>query len=70
MPGLKDYNDLYDEYESKQFAMSERLPKCCRCKDPIYQEEAICHIGNWYCEDCEEDFFDIIRKENLERICV
>ena len=45
---LKDYNDR---------------PKCCKCQEPIYQEEAICHMGNWYCEDCEEYFFDIIKKK-------
>lgn len=63
MPGLKDYNDLYDEYGCKQHAITARLPKCCKCQDPIYQEKAICYLGNWYCEDCEDEFFEIIKKE-------
>lgn len=44
-----------------------RLPKCSVCGWPIQQEEAVNYEGEWVCEDCEAEFWDVLRKQFLER---
>lgn len=49
------------DYQERQLA---KLPHCGCCKEPIQQEQAIFY-DKWYCEDCEDEFFDVVRKEFL-----
>ena len=39
MPQIKDYNDLFDDYDAKQARELARLPKCFECGEPIQDEE-------------------------------
>ena len=63
MPRLKDYNDLHYEHECRMHDMSERIPKCCVCGEPIYQDKALKYLGFWYCEGCEDDCFEAIKED-------
>ena len=38
-------------------------PKCKCCEYEITSDMAYCLGGDWYCEDCEEEFFEICKKE-------
>ena len=39
MTPIKDYNDLYDDYEAEQERKLARLPKCFECGEPIQDED-------------------------------
>lgn len=54
----------FDRYESEQIERIERLPVCCCCKEHIQQEAALYYNDQWVCEDCEDDFFREVIKED------
>lgn len=37
-----------------------RLPKCCECGEHIQQERAVCINDFWYCDECLDDFREVI----------
>ena len=65
---LMDNSDLFERHDAEQERELRKLPVCCCCGDPIQQEQAVCFNGNFYCEDCEDEAWELIRKEYLEDI--
>lgn len=45
----------------------DRLPCCDCCGEPIQQEKAVYYNDQWFCKECEEEAWECIRKEYLER---
>lgn len=63
--------DSYDEFVAHDARKESRLkerPVCCSCGEPIQEEFAYQLNGDWYCEDCEDVFIDVIRREYRERV--
>lgn len=58
----------FERYDREQQKELEKLPVCEYCGEPIQQEEAVYHNGQWCCEDCESDFWNDIRDEFLESV--
>ena len=57
---IADNSDLFERHDAEQEAELRKLPVCCKCKEHIQQEEAVCYNGKWYCEDDEEHQEDIL----------
>jgi len=63
--------DSYDEFVLHEAEQAEKLkgrPICCHCEEPIVEDVAICYNGDWYCSDCEDKFYDVIRREYREQV--
>jgi hypothetical protein len=56
MNRIPDYNDLFDAYDREQCRKEARLPHCCCCGDPIY-EEYYDIDGEVWCEECLKENF-------------
>ena len=54
-------------HDAEQQAKLDKLPVCECCKEPIQQEKAIYYNDQWCCEECEEEFWQNIREDFLER---
>lgn len=63
-----DNYDLWDMHDREQAERLARLPKCKCCGQPIQQEQAVCIEEGYYCEDCEDEAWEAIRREYLESI--
>ena len=63
-----DNYDLWEAHDNEQEAWLETLPVCKCCGHPIQQEEAVCIDGDWYCEYCEDEAWERLRKDFLENI--
>ena len=63
---LPDNYTFWDRYDTYRESRLRKMPVCCRCKEHIQQEEAVKFDNRWFCEDCEEDLWDEIRREYLE----
>lgn len=66
MPYVPDNSDLFASYDVEQEARLRKMPVCCRCKEHIQQPEAVKVNGRWFCEDCEDHAWEVIRKDFLE----
>lgn len=51
-----DNYDLWEQRDIEQSRWLERLPKCAECGKPIQQETAVILYGDWYCDECLDDF--------------
>jgi hypothetical protein len=63
--------DSYDEFVLHEADQDEKLkdrPCCCSCDEHIQEEFAIQYNGDWYCKDCEDVFFDVLRQQYKERV--
>ena len=63
--------DSYDEFIAHDAKREDKLsecPVCCSCGGHIQEEFAYQFNNDWYCDDCEDEFIDIIRQEYRERI--
>lgn len=58
----------FHRHDAEQEAKLAKLPICCCCKNPIQQEKAVCNDDKYYCEECEDEAWAIIRKGFLVRI--
>ena len=71
---MKDYHDLFDEHDAKMEAEMERYireaPRCCYCKEPILDNDAIYVEGEWYCrdEECMNEFYSNMRIKYMREI--
>jgi len=63
-----DNYGLYEIHEREQEEALRNLPVCHCCKQRIQQERAICIDGKWFCEDDEDEAWDLIRKDYLEDV--
>jgi hypothetical protein len=63
-----DNYDLFEMHDREQEARLQELPTCKCCGFAIQQEQAICIDGKWFCEDCEDEAWELIRKEYLEDV--
>ena len=63
-----DNLDLFEMHDREQEERLQELPKCKHCRQPIQQEKAVCIDGDYYCEYCEDEAWERIRKEYLEDV--
>ena len=63
-----DNYDLWEMHDREEAEWLESLPKCKCCGQPIQQEQAVCIEEGYYCEDCEDEAWEAIRREYLESI--
>lgn len=49
---MRDAYDCFVDEEHRLQKMLARLPKCCRCNEPIQDEYGYDVDGDWFCEDC------------------
>lgn len=63
-----DNYDLWEMHDREEAKWLESLPKCKCCGHPIQQEQAVCIEGDYYCEDCEDEAWDRLRKDYLEDV--
>jgi len=63
-----DNYDIWAEHDAEQEEKLEALPVCNVCGHPIQQEKAVCIEGDWYCEECEDEAWERLRKEYLEDV--
>jgi len=64
-----DNYDLFVQHDAEQEEQLKKLPVCDRCGEPIQQEKAVYYNDQWVCEDCEDEFWQSIREDFLERTC-
>jgi hypothetical protein len=55
--------ERYDRYCIRALRTRNR---CCCCAGPIYEDFAVRVAGRWYCRDCEDVAWSMIRQEYLE----
>lgn len=60
-------NDFY-AHERELERRSERLPHCVVCGDPIFSDKAVFYNDEWYCEDCEDEFYHSVRDDFLQTV--
>lgn len=63
--------DNYRMWQAHDMEQEERLadlPVCKCCGHPIQQEQAVCIEGDYYCEDCEDEAWERLRKDYLEDV--
>ena len=65
---MLDNYDLWEAHDRRQAKRMAKLPTCKCCGYEVQQEEAVCIEGDWYCEDCEDEAWERIRKDYLEDI--
>lgn len=63
-----DSFDAFVMHEARQAKALAMRPKCGVCKEPIQSDEAICYDGDYYCEDCKEEFIELMIDLYTERI--
>lgn len=63
-----DNYSLWERHDNEKEKWLESLPVCEKCKNPIQQEKAIYYNDQWICEDCENDFWQDIRADFLEKV--
>ena len=59
--------ELWERDDAKLQEMLERLPVCECCNNPIQQEKAVYYNDQWCCMECEDEFWQSIREDFLER---
>ena len=45
----------FNRYDREQSRRAKRLPVCELCGERIYQDDAVCINGSWYCDECLDD---------------
>lgn len=58
----------FDRWQRAQELRLELLPKCVCCKEPIQQDTAIYIDGDWFCEECELDAWDEVKKHYMAKV--
>lgn len=54
--------DFEEEDYIKEMKL-ERRPKCCACGEHIQTETAIYYNGDYYCDECEDEFLEEVKKD-------
>lgn len=57
MASLPEPHQFWDAHCAEQEHQAKKLPRCCACKDPIYDEYLWEIDGDIYCEDCATEHF-------------
>ena len=65
---MVDNYDLWAMHDAEQEREASKLPICKCCEEPIFQEEAVCIDDDWYCEYCEEEAWERVRKGFLKNV--
>ena len=42
----------FNRHDAEGQRWLDSLPKCCECREPIQQEDAVRIDGHWYCDEC------------------
>lgn len=63
-----DNYDLFKMHDREQEERMARLPRCKCCGYKVQQEQAVCIEGDYYCEDCEDEAWERLRKDYLEDV--
>ena len=53
----------FHRYDAEQQAMLDKLPLCSECKNRITTEFAYYIHGEWYCEECINDFRQLVPED-------
>lgn len=61
-----DNYDLWKMHDIEESIQIDELPLCEVCGQPIMQGEAIYYNDCWYCEECENEAWAVIRGDFLE----
>ena len=59
---------MWQAYDMDQEERLADLPVCKCCGHPIQQEQAVCIEGDYYCEDCEDEAWERLRKDYVEEV--
>lgn len=65
---MQDVYDLWQKHDAEQEEKLSKLPICSCCKERIQQESAIHYNNKWWCEECEDEFWQSIRKDFLKEV--
>lgn len=57
---------LWEAHDREERERLDRLPLCECCNQPIQQEKAVYYNDQWFCEDCEDEAWALIRDDYLE----
>lgn len=57
---------LWEAHDREEQERLDRLPICECCNHPIQQEEAIHYNDQWFCEDCEDEAWAVIKFDFME----
>ena len=52
---IPDNADLFEMHDREMEAKAQKLPRCERCGEPIYQYKAVRINRCWYCDNCIEE---------------
>lgn len=66
MPYIPDNLDLFERHDAEQESRLRKMPICCKCKEHIQQPEAVKVDDKWFCEDCEDHAWNLVKNEFLE----
>ena len=61
-----DNYDLWEMHDRKQSAQMDELPVCEVCGCVITTDKAVYYNDQWFCEDCEDSAWALIRDDYLE----
>lgn len=56
----------YDRYCEEVDRMQKELPQCECCGERITETKAVCIEGRWFCEDCEDEAWELVRDDYLK----
>ena len=57
---IPDNYDLWEAHDIEQERRRARRPVCSECGENIQSEMAHLIHGKWYCEDCMENFKELV----------
>ena len=58
----------FERHSAEQERNMRRLPVCSNCRERIQQGQAIKVDGKWFCEDCENEAWELVRSDYLEEV--
>ncbi len=56
----------FDRHDQKQAKSLQKLPICCKCRNPIQSEQLYDIDGDLYCEECGERLFKHYTENYIE----
>jgi formylmethanofuran dehydrogenase subunit E len=57
---------LWEAHDREEQVQLDKLPLCECCNQPIQQERAVYYNDQWFCEDCEDEAWAVIKFDFME----